>query len=238
MSEAWSKEYAVTYEIPMVFGQKRTILWEPKTVAYFFMNDTWSYVIIPGFKAILAKRQAAGLARLIDYLATIVKYKALDSVAEVPLPNFPSTSCPSYDQNLVLRPQESRQDHSRRILPLVFLHKLHKFLLGWLNVPWKTLLDLLYVHQYMLVDWPVGVPAVGADFNVKCLNADELRSLTLPFLKEQMGNDYLSEVPGDNEDVDDDHLVPVPGLSFYLWDWSTGSLILCHRRLELMNQPQ
>ncbi|KIK23299.1 hypothetical protein PISMIDRAFT_10947 [Pisolithus microcarpus 441] len=96
---------------------------------------------------------------------------------------------------------------------------------GLKNVPWKMLLDLLYVHQYTLVDWPVGVPAVGADFNVKRLNADELQSLTSPFLKEQMGDDYLSEVPRDDEDVDDDHLVPVPGSSFYLQDWSTGSLI-------------
>ncbi|KAI6015721.1 hypothetical protein BKA83DRAFT_4546287 [Pisolithus microcarpus] len=43
----------------------------------------------------LASKRQTDVARLIDYLATIVKYKALDSVAEVPLPNFPSMSCPS-----------------------------------------------------------------------------------------------------------------------------------------------
>ncbi|KAI6121646.1 hypothetical protein F5141DRAFT_1211303 [Pisolithus sp. B1] len=87
------------------------------------------------------------------------------------------------------------------------------------------LLDLLYVHQYTLVDWPAGVPAVGTGFNVKCLNSDELQSLTVPFLKEQMGDDYLSEVPGDgDEDVSDDHLEPVPGSLFYLQDWSTEQL--------------
>ncbi|KAI6014601.1 hypothetical protein BKA83DRAFT_4129797 [Pisolithus microcarpus] len=100
------------------------------------------------------------------------------------------------------------------------------------------LLDLLYVHQYTLVDWPVGVPAVSADFNVKCLNADELQSLTLPFLKEQMGDDYLSEVPGDDEDVDDDHLVPVPRSSFYLQDWSAGQLdVFRNADLKMFDVP-
>ncbi|KAI5990595.1 hypothetical protein EDD15DRAFT_2197915 [Pisolithus albus] len=54
MSEPWPKEYSVAYEIPMIFGQKRTIVWEPKAVAYFLTNDMWLYVIIPGFKAIMA----------------------------------------------------------------------------------------------------------------------------------------------------------------------------------------
>ncbi|KAI6029526.1 hypothetical protein PISMIDRAFT_11247 [Pisolithus microcarpus 441] len=89
------------------------------------------------------------------------------------------------------------------------------------NVPWWMLLDLLYLHQFTLVDWPTGVSAVSADFNVKHLNTDEPCSLIVPFLKEQMGVDYMLEAPaGDEEDVADEGLVPVPKSSFYLMDWT------------------
>ncbi|KAI6040779.1 cytochrome P450 [Pisolithus marmoratus] len=61
MFEEWSKEYGVAYEIPMMFGQKRTVLCDPKAVAHLFTKDTWSYVIIPGLKAIMAKQFGKGL---------------------------------------------------------------------------------------------------------------------------------------------------------------------------------
>ncbi|KAI6098178.1 hypothetical protein F5141DRAFT_1066996 [Pisolithus sp. B1] len=111
---------------------------------------------------------------------------------------------------------------------------------GQKNVPWQTLLDLLYLHQFTLVDWPAGVSAVGANFNVKCLNADELHALIIPFLKEQMGADYMLEAPGDDdEDVVDEGLVPVPKSSFYLADWTPGiSVSVQHNILELTNQPE
>ena len=61
------------------------------------------------------------------------------------------------------------------------------------NVSWKSVLNLLFVYHYTIVDWPAGIPAVGASFNVKSLNADELRALTVPFLKEQMGAAYCAK---------------------------------------------
>jgi hypothetical protein len=82
-------------------------------------------------------------------------------------------------------------------------------------------LDLLYQHKYTIIDWPVGVPAIGPDFCVKCLTADELQALTVPFLKEQMGTDYHSEAPGEDEE-DLDNMVPVPDSSFHLRKWSPG----------------
>ncbi|KAI5982134.1 hypothetical protein EDC04DRAFT_2616902 [Pisolithus marmoratus] len=164
----------------------------------------------------LASERQTDVVRLMDYLATIIKYKALDLAAEVPLPNFASI-CRSADEVGIIHGQK--------------------------NVPWRTLLDLLYLHQYTLVDWPVGVCAIGADFNVKCLNADELHSLTVPFLKEEMGADYLLEAPiDDNEDEDDvadEGLVPVPGSSFYLADWTSDIFTSTeHNVLELTNQPE
>ncbi|KIK13604.1 hypothetical protein PISMIDRAFT_17867 [Pisolithus microcarpus 441] len=111
---------------------------------------------------------------------------------------------------------------------------------GQKNVPWRMLLDLLYLHQFTLVDWLRGVSAVGADFNVKHLNANELCSLIVPFLKEQMGADYMLEAPADDdEDVADEGLVPVPESSFYLMDWTPGiSVSVQHNILVLMSQPE
>ncbi|KIO08075.1 hypothetical protein M404DRAFT_23345 [Pisolithus tinctorius Marx 270] len=86
------------------------------------------------------------------------------------------------------------------------------------NIPWKALLNLLYMHQYTIVNWPAAVPAVGLDFNIKGFSADELHALTVPFLKEQMGADFHSEVHV--EDEGDDSLVPVPMASFDLREWT------------------
>ncbi|KAI6021287.1 hypothetical protein EDC04DRAFT_2901262 [Pisolithus marmoratus] len=80
----------------------------------------------------------------------------------------------------------------------------------------------------------------------KCLNADELHSLTVPFLKEEMGAVYPLEAPvddddddDDDEDVSDEGLVPVPGSSFYLADWTSGTFTsMEHNIQELTNQPE
>ncbi|KAI6037481.1 cytochrome P450 [Pisolithus marmoratus] len=61
MFEAWSKEYGVAYAIPMICGQKRIILCDPKAIAYLFPKDTWSYVGIPGHKASQARTIGKGL---------------------------------------------------------------------------------------------------------------------------------------------------------------------------------
>ncbi|KAI6026788.1 cytochrome P450 [Pisolithus microcarpus] len=61
MFEAWSKEYGVAYELPMLLGQKRIILCDPKAVAYLFSRDTRSYVGTPGHKAAVARTIGKGL---------------------------------------------------------------------------------------------------------------------------------------------------------------------------------
>ncbi|KAI5996095.1 hypothetical protein EDC04DRAFT_2909970 [Pisolithus marmoratus] len=146
----------------------------------------------------LAGEKQMDISRLLDYLATIVKYKVLDSAALVPLPDFTVLSQPPYDWTLALKPQESRCDHNHCVLPVVFMHKLYEANLvgGQRNVPWKTLLDVLYTAQYTVIDWPAHVPAVGPDFNIRCLNANELHGLVVPFLKEQMGADYYGAFLG------------------------------------------
>ncbi|KAI6004500.1 cytochrome P450 [Pisolithus orientalis] len=59
--EAWSKEYGVAYEIPMMCGKQRIVLCDPKALAYLFSKDTWSYAGIPGVKASIARRVGKGL---------------------------------------------------------------------------------------------------------------------------------------------------------------------------------
>ncbi|KAI5994404.1 hypothetical protein EDD15DRAFT_2366492 [Pisolithus albus] len=174
----------------------------------------------------LACEKQTDISKLLDYLATIVKYKALDSAASVPLPNFAVLSQVPYDRALALKPQESRRDRNRHVLPVVFMHKLHEVNLvgGQKNVPWKTLLDVLYTAQYTITDWPVHVPAVGPDFNIRRLNADELRALVVPFLKEQMGLDYNAEAPGEDEDQDGPMIVP--SSSFHLKKWTSEQVAL------------
>ncbi|KIK17283.1 hypothetical protein PISMIDRAFT_685401, partial [Pisolithus microcarpus 441] len=44
MYEAWAKEYGVAYEIPMICGERRTQICDPRAAAHFFSKNTWSYV--------------------------------------------------------------------------------------------------------------------------------------------------------------------------------------------------
>jgi hypothetical protein len=56
------------------------------------------------------------------------------------------------------------------------------------------MLNLLYIHQVHVIDWPAGVPPIGSDFVLKDLNACELKALVVPFLKRCMGLDYGAEL--------------------------------------------
>ncbi|KIM63458.1 hypothetical protein SCLCIDRAFT_24139 [Scleroderma citrinum Foug A] len=105
------------------------------------------------------------------------------------------------------------------------------------NIPWKSVLNLLYEHQYVIINWPAGVDAVGPNFNVKSLTADELRTLTVPFLKEQMGVDYFAEGLGD-DDEGTGQVVPTPKSFFYLQHWTTEQAqLFCRADPKIFNIP-
>ncbi|KAI6127348.1 cytochrome P450 [Pisolithus croceorrhizus] len=61
MFEAWSKEYGVAYEIPMIYGEKRIALCDPRAVAHLFSKDTWAYFGMKGMKEAVARRIGKGL---------------------------------------------------------------------------------------------------------------------------------------------------------------------------------
>ena len=63
-------------------------------------------------------------------------------------------------------------------------------------------------------DFSTGVTAIGPKFSTKSLSADELRALAVPFLKDQMGDDYAAE-PGD-PDKDVTSLIQMPKALFFL----------------------
>ncbi|KAI5999773.1 hypothetical protein F5J12DRAFT_784552 [Pisolithus orientalis] len=92
----------------------------------------------------------------------------------------------------------------------------------------KFYLQSYSINSYTITDWPAGVPAVGPDFNVKCLNADELCALTVPFLKESIGADYHAEAPLDDDEDQAGYLVPLLNSSFYLKKWTDDQIELFH----------
>ncbi|KAI6101623.1 cytochrome P450 [Pisolithus croceorrhizus] len=59
--EAWSKEYGVAYEMPMICGEKRIALCDPRAVAHLFSKDTWTYSGVKGVKEFVARRLGKGL---------------------------------------------------------------------------------------------------------------------------------------------------------------------------------
>ncbi|KAI6044358.1 hypothetical protein EDC04DRAFT_2889818 [Pisolithus marmoratus] len=174
----------------------------------------------------LASERQMDVTRLLDYLTTIIKYKHLDSTATVPLPAFAMLPGTSYDHTLLLKPQESR--HDRIGLSPETVAEEVEITHGQKNVPWRTLLDLPFAHKYIIFDWPSGVPAVSRNFNIKCLNANELGALTVPFLKEQMGNDYHMEATAEDKDDHTNYVVPVPAVSFSLKPWTADQHALVH----------
>ncbi|KIN95278.1 hypothetical protein M404DRAFT_34263 [Pisolithus tinctorius Marx 270] len=157
----------------------------------------------------LASERQTNVVKLLDFLSMIIKYKILDSAASVLLPNFALLLQKSNDHALALQSQE----------------KFHKSLQLSLSDLLAEAPQMKLRSSYTIVDWPAGVLAVGPDFNVKCLNANELHALTVLFLKEQMEQDYNLEAPAEEEE---DHFVPVPALSFYLKHWTADQPQLLH----------
>ncbi|KAI6098811.1 hypothetical protein EDD16DRAFT_1527081 [Pisolithus croceorrhizus] len=157
--------------------------------------------------------------QLAVHMITVGRYKVLNSMATIPLPTFAMLSGRSYDHVLALKPQESTCDRNRYYL----YPKL-------LQIKLRSHMDrgMFHGRHYWICCLPIRVPAISQHFNVKCLTADELCVLTVPFLKEQMGNDYHMETRIDDDDEHGDYIVPEPASSFSLKPWTADQLALVH----------
>ncbi|KAG1729375.1 cytochrome P450 [Suillus lakei] len=47
MYEHWAQEYGVAYMIPSVLGQTKIVLSDPKAIAHFYAQESWTYVQTP-----------------------------------------------------------------------------------------------------------------------------------------------------------------------------------------------
>jgi hypothetical protein len=95
------------------------------------------------------------------------------------------------------------------------------------NIPWKTMLNSLYLHRVQVTNWPVGVPAVGPKFVFKDLNTDELKALVVPYLKRCMGRDYdveliRVEAKDQKRKKKSKSSVKIPGEELMFEPWSDG----------------
>ncbi|KAG1803121.1 uncharacterized protein BJ212DRAFT_1304685 [Suillus subaureus] len=130
----------------------------------------------------LVNKKQADIRELIDYLTTVIKYNCIDDTA-----SLPSFTC---FMALKFNPELSS--------PIMMLEKFATEGVGILyeakNIPWKTMLNSLYLHQAQVADWPAGVPPVGSDFVFKDLKTDKLKALVGPYLKHCMGSDYNVEL--------------------------------------------
>ncbi|KAI6097746.1 hypothetical protein EDD16DRAFT_1518042 [Pisolithus croceorrhizus] len=174
----------------------------------------------------LPSERQTDIARLLDYLATIIKYKVLDLSVNVPLPTFSMLSGISYDHILALKLLESTWDRNQQVLPLVVMHKLCK----------PILVSLVILSHKAVADKLV-FPAISCNFNVKHLTADELHALTVPFLKEWMGKDYEMEAMVDDED---DHVSCIDcGWLYWLakMQYSDQLALVCMMNLKAFDIP-
>ncbi|KAG1832370.1 hypothetical protein EV424DRAFT_1533540 [Suillus variegatus] len=142
----------------------------------------------------LVNEKQADIKKLVDYLTTVIKYKRIDDT--VSLPSFAHMMGPKFNPELSCEKGEGTRDRNRRVAPLMMLEKFAKVGIPHeaKNIPWKTMLNSLYLCEVQVVDWPAGVSLVGPDFVFKDLKTDELKALVGPYLKRCMGSDYNAEL--------------------------------------------
>ncbi|KAG1822679.1 uncharacterized protein BJ212DRAFT_1477097 [Suillus subaureus] len=107
-----------------------------------------------------------------------------------------SSDTPKFNPELACEKGEGTHDCNHCVAPIMMLKKFEGAGIPHeaKNIPWKTMLNSLYLHQAQVIDWPAGVPPVGSDFVFKDLKTDELKALVGPYLKRCMGSDYNVEL--------------------------------------------
>ncbi|KAG1816765.1 uncharacterized protein BJ212DRAFT_1480622 [Suillus subaureus] len=164
--------------------------------AYLCLEDIYVGGVFAGSPLILelVNKKQADIKELVDYLMTVIKYNCIDDTAS--LPSFTHFTALKFNPKLACEKGEGTCDHNHHVAPIMMLEKFegagipHEVK----NIPWKTMLNSLYLHQAQVVNWPAGVPPVGSNFVFKDLKTDELKALVGPYLKCCMGSDYSMEL--------------------------------------------
>ena len=55
MFENWAKEYGDVFQIPGPFGERKTVILDPKAIAYFFSKNQFTYIRSKFVKRLLEK---------------------------------------------------------------------------------------------------------------------------------------------------------------------------------------
>ncbi|KIJ04374.1 hypothetical protein PAXINDRAFT_22341 [Paxillus involutus ATCC 200175] len=139
------------------------------------------------------------LAKWLDYVTTVIKYKEIDPSVSVPIPDFDidanvEDQVSNTNQELERGATEGFRDWNRRIVPAMMGKKLKPFgCTDGKNIPWQSFDDLLYRHKLTVTSWPAGVAApptwVPHDATV-----DELISVVGPFLKRHLPSLYSRHI--------------------------------------------
>ncbi|KAF9235691.1 hypothetical protein BU15DRAFT_77716 [Melanogaster broomeanus] len=139
------------------------------------------------------------LAKWLDYVTTVVKYKEIDSSATVPIPDVcidgnVGDDVSNVDQEFERGTVEGFRDWNRRIVPIMMGKKLKQFgCTDGKNIPWQSFDDLLYRHKLTVTNWPAGVAApptwVPHDATI-----DELIAVVGPYLKQHLPSLHLRHI--------------------------------------------
>ncbi|KIJ13092.1 hypothetical protein PAXINDRAFT_14143 [Paxillus involutus ATCC 200175] len=139
------------------------------------------------------------LAKWLDYVTTVIKYKEIDPSVSVPILDFDidanvEDQVSNTNQELERGATEGFRDWNRRIVPAMMGKKLKPFgCTDGKNIPWQSFDDLLYRHKLTVTNWPAGV-AVPPTWVPHDATVDELISVVGPFLKRHLPSLYSRHI--------------------------------------------
>ncbi|KIJ58809.1 hypothetical protein HYDPIDRAFT_33824 [Hydnomerulius pinastri MD-312] len=126
---------------------------------------------------------------MIDWYMLVLKYG--HQVGQGTVPRLRLGKAPDDDATVLMcEPGEPQRECDRRIAPIMITKKLAERGFTGTNMPWKKLMDHAFKLKFTITHWPVGVPALGANFSLHDLAADEIHDLVDAYLRRRLGPLY------------------------------------------------
>ncbi|KAG2067296.1 hypothetical protein BDR04DRAFT_1120596 [Suillus decipiens] len=130
--------------------------------SYLHLDDIYvgGFVLYMGTVEVdIVNKKQADIKELVDYLTTVIKYNYIENTAA--LPSFTHSVTHKFNLELLCKKGEGTCDHNCCVTPIMMLEKFAIEGVGIpyeaKNIPWMTMLNLLYPHQAQIIDWPAGV---------------------------------------------------------------------------------